>query len=399
LHFFSLKRLASIRFIALIVSFFLLATDLHAYVQQPRSSLSFLSLQSDHFSKWGRVEEQFIPESYDKRKPYVYLIQDAHDSLEAQENIAAMIHFLVKKNNVSTVFEEGFEGKVPTDDYFKELNRKKKEAVSYFLLDQLRIGGAEYAHIHRQKDFDLIGIENKDLYFKNVKAYSRAIKKQKYILESLNTIEEKLLKVINKQLPSKFESWFSLHQQYEKNNISLDTYITRSKVAFTNAFDSKDFSEYFPALNSLTNQFEKQAQDVDYRDFILELKKLEHAYQETVFNTSTLDQANKYRQEIHLLEKLARLELSSEDYQLAKTQFLKINTQAMIDFVFREMNDSLVFSSGWEQHIQTAMAFYDLAEKRDHALKDHLIPKLKNLKKENAVLVSVGCFKRSFLNL
>ena len=93
----------------------------------------------------ARSPERFpAPGSRRSAAKTIVFIQDAHDSLEAQENIAKIIEHLVAHHGVRTVFEEGYEGPVPTDDYFgfiedPELKRK----VAYFFLDHLRIGGAE----------------------------------------------------------------------------------------------------------------------------------------------------------------------------------------------------------------------------------------------------------------
>ena len=76
-------------------------------------------------------------------------MQDAHDSIEAQLNIAGIIKHAVAHYGVKTVFEEGYEGVVPTEDYYGDLKgADEREKVSYYLLDQMRIGGAEYAHIN-----------------------------------------------------------------------------------------------------------------------------------------------------------------------------------------------------------------------------------------------------------
>lgn len=63
---------------------------------------------------FGRIEESFTG---NPNKTIIY-IQDAHDSLEAQENIARTISHLVEHYGVNTVYEEGYEGSVPTDEYF-----------------------------------------------------------------------------------------------------------------------------------------------------------------------------------------------------------------------------------------------------------------------------------------
>ncbi len=102
---------------------------------------------SDPRSRQGKFSD--LQPAACSRKVVIY-IQDAHDSLEAQENIAKTIQYLVKRYGVRTVYEEGYEGLVPTDDYFGFIKDPAiKEKVSYFLMDKLRIGGAEYAHINR----------------------------------------------------------------------------------------------------------------------------------------------------------------------------------------------------------------------------------------------------------
>ncbi len=88
------------------------------------------------------------------RKTVIY-IQDAHDSLEAQENIAEMVRWLVKDYGVKTVYEEGYEGPVPTDELFGRVKDPVlKEKIAYYLMDKLRVGGAEYAHINRRSRLD-----------------------------------------------------------------------------------------------------------------------------------------------------------------------------------------------------------------------------------------------------
>src|SRR3989338_5848084 len=87
----------------------------------------------------------------------IVFIQDSHDSFDAQMNIAKIIKHLVDEQGIDTVFEEGYEGAVPTERFFGHVKDSKvRERVSYLLMDALRIGGAEYGHINRQKEINLI---------------------------------------------------------------------------------------------------------------------------------------------------------------------------------------------------------------------------------------------------
>jgi len=96
----------------------------------------------------------------------IYLIQDAHTSLEAQENIAKTINHLVREKQIKTVYVEGYEGKVPLDALFSQVKEPEaREKVSYFLMDYLRLNGARFAYINRKQDFNLVGIESLQDYF------------------------------------------------------------------------------------------------------------------------------------------------------------------------------------------------------------------------------------------
>jgi hypothetical protein len=118
----------------------LLLSDLPAHAQTPAQLLPQNPVLIP--AEYGRVEE--VRQAGSKT---IFFLQDAHDSLEAQENIASLINHLVEASGVKTVFEEGYEGPVPADDYFGRFKDSEvREKVSYYLLDQLRVGGAEYAH-------------------------------------------------------------------------------------------------------------------------------------------------------------------------------------------------------------------------------------------------------------
>ena len=119
----------------------------------------------------------------------VIYIADAHDSLEAQENIARLIRHFVHEYNARLVLEEGYEGPVPTDEYFGGLSDEARQKAAYFLMDRLRLGGAEYAHITRTQNFDLIGADSIRLHRKNVELYRRAMKYRKKIEKDLDEIQ------------------------------------------------------------------------------------------------------------------------------------------------------------------------------------------------------------------
>ena len=102
----------SLRFTAFSLSLLLAFSNASVYpapipaqapTEKPHPATSFLIPEA-----FAKIDESFRGKS---DKTIIY-IQDAHDSLEAQENIAQTIQYLVEHNGVKTVYEEGYEGPV-----------------------------------------------------------------------------------------------------------------------------------------------------------------------------------------------------------------------------------------------------------------------------------------------
>ena len=250
----------------------------------------------------GKIDEVYFPttdrgpQTIDKKEKAVnhglrtvVYIQDAHDSMEAQENIAKIIDHLVANEGVRTVFEEGYEGPVPTDDYFgfiKDPETKRK--VSYFLMDRLRIRAAEYAHINRHSrldhspnsdqlkrngnggnpdyhqgkvnknqdrpqtpdpsqgnvsshgpstmdhgpDWQLIGADSLALHKENIDEYRLSSEKKRSIEKDLKKLEKELQALVLKRFSKELCQWLKLKEQFDTKKLDLFTYLGRTMSLF-----------------------------------------------------------------------------------------------------------------------------------------------------------------------
>jgi len=107
---------------------------------------------------------------------------------------------------VKTVFEEGYEGPVPTDALFDEIGDPTlREKVSYFLLDKLRLGGAEYAHINRKTDFKLIGADSNALHLENIGWYQKAAKEKRNTQRDLARLGKYINILANRYFPEELK--------------------------------------------------------------------------------------------------------------------------------------------------------------------------------------------------
>lgn len=259
-------------------------------------------------------------------------IQDAHDSLEGQENIAKIIRLLTERYGVATVFQEGYEGPVPTDDLFGFIEDPVlKEKISYFFLDKLRLRGAEYAHINRQSglthgrqstdlsqvahsisgarttdrglDWTLIGADSLKLHRENIGQYRLSAEKKETIERDLGTIEKELKLLVTRRFPKRFREWMKVKEQFDAKKLDLFTYLERTLPLLSHverqAMDEKQAdpnANHLPptvdaatpllqfileAVSSNSAAVLEKAKHIDAREVFAELLKLERMIAET----------------------------------------------------------------------------------------------------------------------
>ena len=218
-----------------------------AFAQIPESAVKDTQIsQPEKPSDFNLPKEFGIIKAYHQGsspKTLIY-IEDAHESLEAQENIVKIIRHLLEKFEIHTVFEEGYEGKVPTDQYFDIPDAQKKERVSRFFMDHLRLGAAEYAHINRTRKFELIGVENRSLYLENLRQYQRSAPFSPFILKEVGRIEAHLDSMEGKVYSKSFRSWWSLKKRFLSEELPVTEYAVRAmdmaiQISGQKSLDSK----------------------------------------------------------------------------------------------------------------------------------------------------------------
>ncbi|MDA9101389.1 hypothetical protein N9K06_01790, partial [Omnitrophica bacterium] len=309
-------------------------------------------------------------------------IQDAHDSLEAQENIAKIIDHLVANYGIKTVFEEGYQGPVPTDDYFGAIaDPAVKERVSYFLMDKLRIGGAEYAHINRTHDFELIGADSLKLHLENIKRYKESAQRQKEIEKDLKALEKHIRRLSDKYFPKALKKWLKEKRRYSEGKIDLPEYLTRlGTVSKSAGFEGKLLLN--PALlETVPKAFDPKAILRDISAFETQLAQvLLGAGSER--DPSLVDRDKKLleiHQALQLLKRLNRIEITADEFEVLKTDpsleglSPLLETQSLAEFIARHDGKSIVLSKRWEQNIRHAVRFYEIAQARDRVVEKTLL--------------------------
>ena len=315
----------------------------------------------------------------DAARKTVIFIQDAHDSLEAQENIAKIIDALVTGQGVKTVFEEGYEGPVPTDEYFGFIKDPViKEKVSYFLMDHLRVGGAEYAHINRTQnaDWQLVGADSLKLHKENISQYRLSAAKKDTITKDLTALETELKTLVDGRFPKEIKEWLKTKEQFDVKKLDLFNYLSRTFPLMPNT-PGKDtitplLSFILETVRSNDPVVIEKAKHIDAREVFDELTKIEQAIAETYLQESADRQLFEYYKILGLLRRLNDLQVSQEEYESIKVSLETFDTDSFAQFIFEQAPKTLILSRMWEMNIKDAIKFYEIAQARDNSLSDAL---------------------------
>ncbi len=336
----------------------------------------------------GRIEESFIGNT---GKTIIY-IQDAHDSLEAQENIAKIIRHAVDRYEVKTVFEEGYEGPVPTDDYFGPIKDPAiRQKVSYFMLDRLRIGGAEYAHINRVKDFDLVGADSVKLHFENIRRYREHSRHRAALRQELTVLQLEIDKLANQYFPKELKDWMKLRKRLDTQEINLLDYLRRFPIEKLQKYPS--LATLLSAETGKEAQVLEKAKALDAKTLFREMDALESHFAQTLLGNVRDQRIFYYYQSLALFQRLNDTEVTSDEYEVLRSRLQQTDTQELAEFIARTCKKNVLLSKRWEDSIQDAVKFYELARQRDHALEARLEEFSKKTGEGTAVLVFGGFHK------
>ena len=147
------------------------------------------------------IDRPDLPDSYGtikgtfkgSRDQIVLHIQDAHVNDEAQRNIAHILQYFSEKYQLGLVSLEGASGELYPELFSFFPNKQARQNVADYFLKEGRLTGPEYLAIVEKPAMTLYGVEDKELYEENRKAYVDALQfkdRDEKILAELNKVLE-----------------------------------------------------------------------------------------------------------------------------------------------------------------------------------------------------------------
>lgn len=161
-------------------------------------------------------------------------IQDAHCNYEAQKNMAGILEYLVKEQNLKLIMIEGGSGNVSLSFLRGYADEKARLEVADKYLKEGKISGEEYLDIISDYPLELYGIEDEALYDAHLSSFQQidAIKDAALRdLEGLSRVVENLKPFIYSEDLRRLED---KQKKYAEKTLSLAQYCSFLKEIFQN---------------------------------------------------------------------------------------------------------------------------------------------------------------------
>lgn len=265
-------------------------------------------------------------------------IQDAHCNYGAQKTIAEILGYLTKEYGISAVNCEG-----GSEDYnlspFTNIPEKDiREKTSDFFVKEGVVSAAEFFAVNNPQKVKLWGVEDADLYIKNLTIYRDSLSHKSEVeryIKSIAYIFDNLKRHIYSTDLLEFDSYYS---KYKDNKIQFKEYVSYLiKTAGKRMIDIKSFSNLYLLSQTLDQEekinFKKANNEKD--EVVNKLKKIlsRNELEELMTKVGELrieriSQADFYA---YLIKKAKSIKLDLKDYPELQKYIIYISLYSAVD--------------------------------------------------------------------
>ena len=166
-----------------------------------------------------------IQHTSDSSRKTLIHIQDAHCNYDAQMKIAELIEYLNEKYEIKTINLEGGEGEYDLSVFTGMKNKDLRKKVTDHFVKKGILNGTEYYAANNPDKIKLWGVENTDLYLKNLNVYREYVRHKDEITESLEELKINLNRLKLNIFPKDLIDLDKHYAGYKSGVITLDEYI------------------------------------------------------------------------------------------------------------------------------------------------------------------------------
>jgi len=321
----------------------------------------------------GEIQDSYLGD----RGRVIINIQDAHCDYFAQHSIDSIIEYLGDKYGISLLFLEGGAGEYDHSPFLAIKEDDLREKVADFFVKEGTLNAAEFARIKHPDKYMLWGVEEPELYLKNLEAYKATGRYRDQIQQALKQISFILNNIKVRVYTEELLQLDLKYAQYKNNNLDLKDYIT-SLIDGAKAHDVD--IKGFPNIYLLQHVLEEEAK-IDFkqanrqRDVFIEAIRKSISYNQaeamlkkTVeFRSGAISQKDYYE---YLLGLARQTDVEVEDYPFLQKYIVYIAMYTSID-KSKMFNDL----SGLEDALRAKMCVNDEQRELSGLSKDFVLLK------------------------
>ncbi|MFH1846738.1 MAG: hypothetical protein ABH869_04200, partial [Candidatus Omnitrophota bacterium] len=276
-------------------------------------------------------------------------IQDAHASLSAQYSIAKLLDSLVTNYDLNFIALEGSSGYIDTSLLKTFPDKEIRKDTAEFLMREGRMSAGEFFSITcDDKDIALYGIEDNELYQKNIESFRKVAKdrarKTEHIINLLSQLENLEEKIYSKNLLtftkgcvchrqgmiSFSDHWKNIEEFRQIQGLDISSYKEISKLRESIDLEKKiDFKKANIERRLLIDELSRIMERPDLEELVL--KSL-------AFKQTKISQADFHKYLINLAEEY---KVSSDQYEdlITFARYVAIYESVELMDLYREMED------------------------------------------------------------
>lgn len=260
-----------------------------------------------------KITDSFVS---DKNNKTIIFIQDLHGSTQVQKNISEIIRTIENKYKPDYLFVEGLPSNENNISILQDISK-----YNFYeeLLNKNLLTGPEYYLVKNNTNMKIYGLEDFDIYLKNIERAANIIEDSEYLKNTYGKLKEEIFNKINKSK--------KLQKYIDYNPAKKDVLSKMNQPIIK----YKDLHDYLYLSNNIKNINLKKA-NKEYKYFIKDLKEnLNFTEYNNIMKYSVQQKTDKFYNALYN-------EISKEKY-IGKYN----NLHKMLDY-FKQKNDLNIIS-------------------------------------------------------
>lgn len=199
-------------------------------------------------------------------------IQDLHCNPSAQYNIAKIIDFFTERYEIEDIYIEGGIGKIDLG-WINNVNEERREDLLKTLIDSGQMTGAEYFALRKNKN-SLKGLEDKELYEKNIERLAEILSKQDDMQLIKDELDAKIEVLKELYLSKESIMMLDFSTKHRSGHISDKVYFGKMRKMLQKNGISSDKIDVFLEISEISSKLSREKTFFEVNTFLSDAKSM-----------------------------------------------------------------------------------------------------------------------------